>query len=175
MLLVGPMGVGKTTVGKMLAEETGRRFMDCDQEIERRAGADIPWIFDVEGEAGFRDRETALLKELRCQPNMVIATGGGAVLRSGNRRLLRDAGLVIYLDASLELLLARTAKDKKRPLLQGGDPRETLRKILDEREALYRSVADIRLELDAEASRRQTLGRLLDSLRTRGHLEGEGP
>ena len=168
LLLVGPMGVGKTTLGKMLAEETGRRFMDSDQEVERRAGADIPWIFDMEGESGFRERETAVLQEARQLPNLVLATGGGAVLRETNRRLLRDAGFVIHLDASLELLLERTAKDRNRPLLQGGNPREALGRLLQERERLYRSVADMRLELDADDSKRQTLTRLLDSLRGKG-------
>ena len=171
LLLVGPMGVGKTTIGKLLAEETGRAFKDCDQEVERRTGADIAWIFDREGEAAFRDREAAMLKELACLPNLVLATGGGAVLREGNRRLIREAGLVIYLEASLELLLDRTAQDKKRPLLQTGDPKATLARLLEERAPLYRSVADLSIQLDAAASRWQTLADVTLALRSQGHLE----
>jgi shikimate kinase len=140
--LVGPMGAGKSTIGRLLAAELRLPFSDTDKVIEEKSGADIPWIFDVEGEAGFRRRETLALKELGEAQNMVVATGGGIVLSDENRRCLINTGIVIYLMASVEQLLHRTSKDKNRPLLQVDDPEARIQELLDEREALYRDVAD---------------------------------
>lgn len=122
IFLVGLMAVGKTTIGRLLADAINWHFVDSDHVIEERAGADIPWIFDVEGEAGFRDREQAVIAELSQSSGLVLATGGGAVLRIENRQALAANGVVVHLDSSLEHLVARTRKDKNRPLLnpQGG-------------------------------------------------------
>lgn len=141
VVLVGPMGAGKSTIGRMLAAKVGYGFLDTDHVIEERAGADIPWIFDVEGEAGFREREHQVLSELSSQKNVVLATGGGIVVRPDNRELLQGLENVIYLQASIDQLLSRTSKDKKRPLLQVPDPRAKITELLDERDPLYRSVA----------------------------------
>lgn len=154
IFLVGPMGVGKTTIGRSLAEELRLEFVDCDVEIEARCGAEIAWIFDVEGEAGFRDREMEMLAELTDRDNILLATGGGAVLRKENRDYLKKRGTVVFLDSSVESLVKRTAKDKKRPLLQNVDPAKVLRRIKTERDPLYREIADIRLYVGDKSSRR---------------------
>ena len=135
------MGVGKSTVGKALASELHCPFFDTDQLIEERTGADIGWIFDVEGEQGFRNREHDMLRELLSDKGQakVIATGGGIVLREDNRELLKSCDLVVYLKADIEQLVARTARDKKRPLLQVDDREQQIRKLINEREPLYRS------------------------------------
>ncbi len=137
------MGTGKTTIGKQLAKSLQMEFIDSDQVIERRTGAEIAWIFDIEGEEGFRRRETEILDELTQRENIVLATGGGAVLAPQNRDYLKRRGVVVYLHTDLELLVQRTAKDRKRPLLQTPDPKARLRQILEEREPLYRDLADI--------------------------------
>ena len=142
IILVGPMGAGKSTIGKNLASRLHYRFCDTDSVIEERTGADIPWIFDVEGEEGFRTRETVVLRDLLRDQSQVIATGGGIVLRSRNRDYLAKGGTVVYLTASLDQLVQRTAKDRKRPLLQVSNPRERLQQIIAERDPLYRAVAD---------------------------------
>lgn len=142
IFLVGPMGAGKTTIGKLLAKHLGRQFVDCDWYIVQQTGADIPWIFEKEGESGFRDRETRALAELTVLPDIVMATGGGAVERLENRELLKN-GLVIYLDASVDTQLARTKKDKNRPLLQSDNPRAVLELLYERRNPLYREVADV--------------------------------
>jgi shikimate kinase len=136
------MGAGKSTIGRGLASRLQYSFCDSDAVIESRTGADIPWIFDVEGEEGFRARETAVLKELVQNHQQVIATGGGIVLKAENREYLKRGGVVIYLTASLDQLVQRTAKDRKRPLLQVANPRARLQQIVEERDPLYRSVAD---------------------------------
>jgi shikimate kinase len=141
IFLIGLMGAGKTTVGRHLAEALGRPFLDSDHVIEERAGAKIPWIFDVEGEAGFRDREVAVIDDLTRREGIVLATGGGVVLRDENRRVLRERGTVIYLHGSVEHLYHRTSRDRRRPLLQQGDRRATLQRLLTEREPLYRETA----------------------------------
>jgi len=151
--LVGPMGVGKTTVGKLLAEELNYTFIDTDREIEARCGADIPWIFDVEGEEGFRQREMKALDELSRKQHIVLATGGGIVLKPENREKLKKRGFVVYLTARLDLLVERTAKDKKRPLLQVDDPRQALKKTLEVRDPLYREVASIIVPTDHQNPR----------------------
>ncbi|MGS2723113.1 shikimate kinase AroK [Porticoccus sp. GXU_MW_L64] len=143
IFLVGPMGTGKTTIGRQLANHLRMCFLDLDQEIEERCGADIPWIFDVEGEQGFRLRESQVLEDLVADKGMVLATGGGAVLAEKNRQLLKQHGVVVYLSSTLEQLLERTQKDRKRPLLQVDDPRQVLERLMQEREPLYQDVADI--------------------------------
>lgn len=143
IFFVGPMGAGKTTVGRILSEQLSIDFFDTDQEIESRTGADIPWIFDVEGESGFRDRETMVIDELTQLKGVVLATGGGAVLRDENRKHLINRGFVVYLKASLDDLLFRTGRDKRRPLLQRPDRRQVLGDIMAARGPLYEEVADL--------------------------------
>ena len=143
IFLVGPMGTGKTTIGKYLAKSMGLVFADLDIEVEARCGANIAWIFDIEGEAGFRNRESQLLDELSQRQDLVLATGGGAVLNPQNREWLKARGLVVYLDSDIEQLLDRTRRDRKRPLLQVDNPRAVLEKLLEDRDPLYREVADI--------------------------------
>lgn len=142
IILVGPMGAGKTTIGKQLARELGRAFFDSDQVIEERTGVDIPLIFELEGEPGFRQREKSALKDLLQGNDIVLATGGGAVMDPANRELFNSHGFVIYLSAPLEQLLQRTAKDRNRPLLQNTDPRKKMQELIALRDPLYREVAD---------------------------------
>ena len=141
--LVGMMGAGKTTVGRELAKRLGRRFVDCDHEIESRTGVGIPVIFEIEGEEGFRRRETQELDELSRQPDLVVATGGGIVLAEDNRRMLKERGIVIYLDVAPDVLFERTRYDRNRPLLQVDDPRGRIRELHRQREPLYREVAHL--------------------------------
>ena len=170
IFLVGPMGVGKTTIGRMLARELSLDFVDCDHEIEKRCGAAIAWIFDVEGEAGFRERETHMLDELTQQNRILLATGGGAVLKQENRRFLKDRGIVVHLDTSVDLLVKRTAKDKKRPLLQNRDPRQVLKKIKQDRDPLYQEIADIRVFV-GDNSARKTVNQILQEITKEGTLD----
>ncbi|MDI5890199.1 shikimate kinase AroK [Halomonas rhizosphaerae] len=153
LILIGPMGAGKSTIGRLLAAELSREFYDSDHEIQARCGADIPWIFDVEGEAGFRDRETQMIRELTRREGVVIATGGGAVLREENRRVLRESGTVIYLLTTVEQQLRRTAKDRNRPLLQRGDREQLLRDMFALRDPLYRATADVVVRTDRRGPR----------------------
>ncbi|GGP27851.1 shikimate kinase [Silvimonas amylolytica] len=141
--LVGLMGAGKTTVGRALARATGKTFYDSDHEIEARTGVRIPTIFEVEGETGFRARECAVIAELSTMSDIVLATGGGAVLNPDNRAALRRGGLVIYLRASVDDLYMRTAHDKNRPLLQTANPKQRLAELFEVRDPLYREVADL--------------------------------
>ena len=143
VFLVGPMGVGKTTIGRQLARLLGYTFIDSDREIEARTGASIPWIFDVEGEAGFRLREQTMIDELTRRDSIVLGTGGGAVIREDNRQHLKQRGIVVYLKAEIDELLKRTAHDKNRPLLQTDEPRIILTQLLQQREPWYTEVADI--------------------------------
>lgn len=153
VVLVGPMGAGKSTIGRMLAKELGYRFMDSDRIIEERCGANIPWIFDVEGEAGFRQRETAMLCELANQSNIVLATGGGAVMREENHPHLKRDALVIYLKTSIEQQVERTRKDRNRPLLQNDNPEAVLRRLFALRDPLYTQLADIVMFTDRKSPR----------------------
>lgn len=143
LFLIGPMGAGKSTVGRQLAEILARLFKDSDLEIQRRTGVDIPTIFEFEGEEGFRHRERQVIDELSQEEGIVLATGGGSILRADNRRDLAARGLVIYLQCSPEQQFARTSRDRNRPLLQTGDPLERLRELMAERDPLYRQTADL--------------------------------
>lgn len=148
VFLIGPMGAGKTTIGRLLADELGLEFKDADREIEARSGVDIPWIFDREGEAGFRQREAAVLEELGQLDRVLISTGGGAILLAGNRELMRAHGTVVYLHTSVEEQVRRTGRDRKRPLLQTDDPGRVLAELMTVREPLYRDTADLVIDTD---------------------------
>ena len=147
------MGAGKSTIGRLLAKELHLPFKDSDKEIELRTGANIPWIFDKEGEPGFRDRETAMIVELCHENGIVLATGGGAVMRPENRLALRNGGRVVYLHASIEQQVARTARDRNRPLLRNANPEKILRDLLAIRDPLYREIADLVIETDERPPR----------------------
>lgn len=143
VFLVGPMGVGKTTIGRVLADQLDQEFFDSDREIEASTGADIPWIFDVEGESGFRLREQRMLNQLTSKTKIILATGGGAVLAEENRRNLKERGIVVYLRASIKQQVERTSRDKNRPLLQTPNPELKIRELMKIRDPLYIEVADI--------------------------------
>ncbi|WP_090265520.1 shikimate kinase AroK [Pseudomonas panipatensis] len=164
LILVGPMGAGKSTIGRLLAKELHLDFKDSDKEIEQRCGANIPWIFDVEGEVGFREREQAMIAELCATDGAVIATGGGVVMREANRAALKAGGKVVYLHASVDQQIARTARDKGRPLLQKPNPGQILRDLMTLRDPLYREVADVVVETD-ERPPRLVVMEILDRLR----------
>lgn len=148
IFLIGPMGAGKSTIGRMLSQELSLDFVDVDREIEERAGANIPWIFDVEGEDGFRDREEAVVDDLTLKDQQVLATGGGAVLRAANRACLQSRGFVVYLDTSVEQQLERTSKDKSRPLLNSANPQAVLEKLMLIRDPLYIQTSDLIVKTD---------------------------
>lgn len=137
------MGAGKSTIGRMLAGKLGLHFIDSDREIEDRSGADIAWIFDVEGEEGFRVREEIMIDEATLLPQVVLATGGGVVLSETNRNHLKNRGTVVYLDTPVEQQYARTRHDKKRPLLYNKNPKEVLQNLFAIRDPLYREIADL--------------------------------
>lgn len=147
------MGAGKSTIGRLLAKELRLPFKDSDKEIELRTGANIPWIFDREGEAGFREREQAVIVELCTADGLVLATGGGAVMREENRKALHDGGRVVYLHASVEQQVSRTARDRNRPLLRTANPAQVLGDLLALRDPLYREIADIVIETDERPPR----------------------
>jgi shikimate kinase len=144
--LVGMMGAGKTSIGRLLSKRSRRRFYDSDHVIEERTGVTIPTIFDLEGEQSFRDREEAVIAELARLSNIVLATGGGAILRENNRQALCSSGIIVYLRGSVEDLWRRTRKDKNRPLLLTDNPRQKLAEIYSVRDPIYSSVADIIIE-----------------------------
>jgi len=165
IFLVGMMGAGKTTVGRVLGRRLKLRFVDSDREIEARCGVKIPVIFEIEGEAGFRAREAAVIEELTALEGIVLATGGGAVLAERNRRCLAERGIVVYLSAKPEDLYERVRHDRNRPLLAGAEPLARLRELHLQRDPLYRSVAHIVLDTGAQSV--QTLARqLLERLET---------
>lgn len=154
VVLVGPMGAGKTTIGKLLATELSYEFVDSDKEIERRSGADIPWIFDVEGEDGFRNREVAVIQDLSTETGVVLATGGGALMRQENRDHLTRHGYIVYLNTSVDQQYTRTHKDKNRPLLQGeSDPMTVLTELMKVRDPIYREVADFVVDTNKKSLR----------------------
>jgi shikimate kinase len=151
IFLVGMMGAGKTSVGKLLAKRLGKAFYDCDHEIERATGVKVALIFEIEGEAGFRAREAKTLAELARHAEIVLATGGGAVLSAENRKLLAGNGVVVYLHAAPADLWSRTRHDKNRPLLRTADPLARLEQIYAERDPLYREVADIVIDTGSQS------------------------
>ncbi len=160
VFLIGMMGAGKTTVGRLIARELGREFIDADRELEKRSGVSVGTIFELEGEPGFRRRETALLDELTSRAGIVLATGGGAVLQSENRERLRERGLVIYLKAAVDEIVRRTARDKSRPLLQTTDPRVRVEELIAQRQTLYAATAHVTFQ-SAAANPRKLVQRVL--------------
>jgi shikimate kinase len=162
VFLVGMMGAGKSTVGRLLAHALHYEFIDCDTELERRAGVRIATMFEVEGEAGFRARESALLEELTLRPATVLATGGGAVLDERNRAWLRERGVVVFLDVDAAEIARRTRHDTSRPLLQAGDRRSRIEELLDARLPLYRATAHLRMRSPARNPRRLVTSLLSD-------------
>ena len=153
IFLVGMMGAGKTTIGRLLAGFLKKTFYDSDREIQKKTGVSIPLIFEIEGEAGFRKRETEMLSELVKTRNIVLATGGGAVLSAQNREMLKQSGTVIYLRATVDDLWRRTRQDKNRPLLQTQDPRTKLAELYTQRDPLYRETAHIIVESGKRSAR----------------------
>lgn len=151
LFLVGPMGAGKSTIGRQLARALHRTFIDSDREIEKRTGADIPLIFDLEGETGFRQREISVIDDLSQLADIVLATGGGAVTQPENRQHLASRGTVIYLHTTVDQQLSRTHRDRNRPLLQTENPRAKLESLMAEREPLYREIADIVVNTDGRS------------------------
>ena len=164
LFFVGPMGAGKSTIGRRTAELLGLPFFDLDHEVEEHSGASIPLIFDVEGEDGFRRRETAALLDFSARSGIALATGGGAVLAAENRRCLRDHGFVVFLETSIEEQLARLARDRKRPLLAAPDRRERLQQLAAIRDPLYREIADLTVPAGHSGSTAQVARRLANEL-----------
>jgi shikimate kinase len=154
IILIGPMGSGKSTIGNILAKKLGREFQDSDHFIENRTGVDIARIFDIEGESGFRDRESNALEDLLGQNNQVVATGGGSVMRKKNQALLRSKGFIIFLDTTVNQQMQRLRRDKKRPLLQTDNPRERLETLLNARRPIYLDLADLAVKTDRKQARR---------------------
>ena len=171
LILVGMMGSGKTTMGRALAKHLGKVFVDSDEEIIKRTGVTIPHIFDVEGEAGFRQREAASIRELVERENMVLATGGGAVLEEQNRAMLQQSGIVIYLKASVHDLWQRTRHDRNRPLLHTGNPHAKLSELFQQRDPLYRQVSDIVVQSGKQSANALMLHLVdeIDAFRKRYH------
>lgn len=153
VFMVGLMGSGKTSVGKVLARMLGKTFFDTDHEIERTTGVRIPVIFEIEGEVGFRQRERKMIADLAQRNDILLATGGGAVLAPENRAQLKSHGTVVYLRAPVKALLRRTQRDRNRPLLQVADPAAKLRELYDHRDPLYREVADIVVDTGSQSVR----------------------
>src|SRR5690606_21830474 len=153
IFLVGPMGAGKSTIGKHLADELHLEFFDSDQEIERRTGADIAWVYDIEGEEGFRQREEDVINDLTEKQGIVLATGGGSVISKNVRNRLAARGIVVYLQTTIDKQVARTQRDKRRPLLQNNDPELVLRSLAEQRNPLYEEVADYVVQTDDQSAR----------------------
>lgn len=157
------MGAGKSTVGRFLADKLHYQFLDSDQVIEDKTGATIPMIFDIEGESGFRAREKAAIDNLTQQSEIVLATGGGAILQPDNRKNLRSRGFVVYLKSSVDSLVQRTRHDRNRPLLQTENPEQVLRKLIEERGPLYEEVADLVIQTE-QVSVHRVVKQILDKL-----------
>ena len=153
IFLVGPMGAGKSTIGRHLADELHLDFFDSDQEIERRTGADIAWIFDLEGEDGFRKREENVINDLTDKQGIVLATGGGSIVTKAVRNRLSARGIVVYLQTTIDKQVARTQRDKRRTLLQNEDPEQVLRDLAEMRNPLYEEVADYIVDTDDQSAR----------------------
>lgn len=161
------MGVGKSTVGRVLSEKLHYDFVDSDHEIEGKTGATIPMIFDIEGESGFRQREANVIDELTQRPETILATGGGAVLNADNRKHLRSRGFVVYLRSSVEALVQRTKHDRNRPLLQTDNPKQVLTDLMKQRDPLYREVADLVIETEQMPIHR-VVKQIVDKLEAEG-------
>ena len=163
VFLIGPMGAGKSTIGRLLASDLRLEFKDTDKEIEDRSGVDIPWIFDMEGEQGFRNREAAVLADLSLLDRVLLATGGGIILKPENRRVLSSNGRVVYLMTSVDEQVRRTNRDKRRPLLQTDNPRQVLTELMNIRHPLYQEVADYTIDTDGRSPKAvaQELARML--------------
>ena len=154
IFLVGPMGAGKRTIGRELADKLHLEFFDSDQEIERRTGADIAWVFDLEGEEGFRKREETVIEDLSEQQGIVLATGGGSVISSQVRNRLSARGIVVYLATTIDKQVARTQRDRRRPLLQTHEePRTVLENLAVERNPLYEEIADVIVQTDDQSAK----------------------
>ena len=164
IFIVGPMASGKSTLGKKLAQTLGIAFVDTDKEIEKKAGAEISWIFEVEGEKGFRERERKALEESIKEDDVVISTGGGIVTLKKNRDLIATKGKVVYLKTPLKLQLKRTEKDKKRPLLAKGNKRKILEALKKERDPKYKEIADITIDQDGQKNRTSLINEIIDKL-----------
>jgi shikimate kinase len=167
LFLIGPMGAGKTTVGRQLADSYHKDFVDSDHEIQRRTGVDIPTIFEFEGENGFRQRESAVIEELTSRQAIVLATGGGVIVGKQNRKLLTARGIVIYLYCSVRQQFERTHRDKNRPLLSTPDPMTKLSELMTERDPLYREIADIIVSTEGRNTQSvvHDIRRLLDQMK----------
>ena len=165
LFFIGPMGAGKSTLGKRVAEALGLPFLDLDHEIQAQCGADIPLIFDVEGECGFRRRESAMLAEFAARDGVALATGGGAILAEANRRLLRERGFVVFLETTVDEQLERLARDRKRPLLAAPDRHERLLVLAAQRDPLYREIADLTVPAGHRGSVAQVAQQLAGQLR----------
>jgi shikimate kinase len=154
IFLVGPMGAGKSTIGRELADKLHLEFFDSDQEIERRTGADIAWVFDLEGEEGFRKREENVIEDLTEKQGIVLATGGGSVISPQVRNRLSARGIVVYLETTIDKQVARTQRDRRRPLLQTSEePRTVLENLAVERNPLYEEVADVIVQTDDQSAK----------------------
>ncbi|NQZ82294.1 MAG: shikimate kinase AroK [Colwellia sp.] len=154
IFLVGPMGAGKSTIGRELAERLHLEFFDSDQEIERRTGADIAWVFDLEGEEGFRKREESVIEDLSEKQGIVLATGGGSVISAQVRNRLSARGIVVYLETTIDKQVARTQRDRRRPLLQTSEePRTVLENLAVERNPLYEEIADVIVQTDDQSAK----------------------
>ena len=164
IFIVGPMASGKSTLGKELAQALNVDFLDTDKEIETRAGAEISWIFEVEGEKGFRERERKILNKSINKENVVISTGGGIVTIKKNRDLMATKGKVVYLKTPLELQLERTKKDKKRPLLAKGNKKQILEALKKERDPKYEEIADITIDQNGQKNRKTIINEIIDKL-----------
>ena len=171
--LVGMMAVGKTTVGRHLASLIGFTFHDTDRVIEQRAGADISWIFELEGEERFRDREQQVIEEMTQRQGIVLATGGGAVLRARNRILLRERGVVVYLRSGIDLIIERTRDDRRRPLLQVDDVREQIESLTAERGPMYEAAAHLAITVDRRPPKNVAadIAQLLEGFEPSGDVE----
>jgi shikimate kinase len=154
IFLVGPMGAGKSTIGRELAEKLHLEFFDSDHEIERRTGADIAWVFDLEGEEGFRKREETVIEDLSQRHGIVLATGGGSVISPQVRNHLSARGVVVYLETTIDKQVARTQRDRRRPLLQTSEePRTVLENLAVERNPLYEEIADVIVKTDDQSAK----------------------
>lgn len=169
IFLIGPMGAGKSSVGRALANKLGQDFYDSDREIEARCGVDIPTIFDYEGEIGFRDREAAMIDELTALPDIVLATGGGAILREENRHCLRERGHVVLLSVELKEQFRRVGFDTRRPLLHTEDPKARLRALMEERAPIYESLAHVEIVTDSRRMH-HVVSRIMRHLKSSGLL-----